>query len=67
MHRGDDRRRQRLGHVADAAANQPLGRIRIRLAKFAHPPRDLGKEIAGLELEIVVVQVSHRHGSGRVC
>ena len=32
-----------------------LGRVGIRVAKLAHPPRDLGKEIAGLKLEIIVV------------
>jgi hypothetical protein len=55
MHRGDDRWRQRLGHVADAAANQTPGRFRIRRAKFGYPASDLGKKIAGLELQVIVV------------
>jgi hypothetical protein len=55
MHRRDDRRRQRLRHIADAAANQAPGSLRIRRAKLAHAPGDLRKEIAGLELEVVVV------------
>ena len=55
MHGRDDGRRQRLRYVADAAADQAARRIRIRFTKLTHPPSDLGKEIAGLELEIVVV------------
>ena len=51
---------QRLGHVADAAADEALGGLRIRGAKGIHPAGDFGKEIAGAELEVVVVEQSHR-------
>ncbi len=55
-HRG---RRQRLGDVADAAADYALRRFRIPVAELAHPPRDLGEKVTGLELEVVFVEVSH--------
>ena len=55
LHRVDRRLRQRLGHIADAATDQSLRRLGIRFAKFAHPPRDLGKKITGLKLEIIFV------------
>ncbi len=56
-HRG---RRQRLGHVADSAADQPFCGLGIRFAKLFHPPPDLGKKVTRLELEIIFVQVGHR-------
>jgi hypothetical protein len=49
MHRRHDRRRQRLGHVADAAADQPFGGFRVRFAKSFHAASDLGEEVAGFE------------------
>jgi hypothetical protein len=55
MHRSNDRRRQRLGYIPDAAADQPPGCVRICLPKLADAAGDLRKEIASLKLEIVVV------------
>ena len=48
--------RQRLGHVADAAPNQPGGRCRIGVIERLHPPSDFRKQITRLELEIIVVE-----------
>jgi hypothetical protein len=55
LHRINCRTWQRLGDVPDSAANQPVGRFRIRFAKFAHPPRDLWEEIARLKFKVVFV------------
>ncbi len=55
FHRVDRGLRQRFSHVADAAANQFFRRVRILFAKFADAARDLGKEIAGLKLQIIFV------------
>src|SRR5947209_16313893 len=62
MHRVDCSARQRLGHIADAAADQVLRRVRMAIDKLLHPPSYLGKEIAGLELKIYFVEVSHSLG-----
>ena len=64
VHRLDRRRRERLGDVADAAADDVRRGCRIRVAKFLHPPGDLGKEIAGLELEVIFVEISHGCSGG---
>jgi hypothetical protein len=42
-----DRRRQRLGRIADAEADE-LG-LRVRRLELLHPPRDLAEEITALE------------------
>jgi hypothetical protein len=55
LHRIDCRTRERLGDVPDSAADQPLGRLRIGFAKFAHPPSDFWEEIACLKPKIVLV------------
>ena len=55
VHGGDDGGRQRLGHVADAAADEAFGGFGIRVAKRLHAPADFGKQITGFELEIIVV------------
>ena len=55
LHRFDCRARQRLGHIADPTADQFLGRFRISVTKFLHSPRDLGKKISRLKLEIIFV------------
>jgi hypothetical protein len=65
VHRRGDGSGQGFGHVADAAADDALGGFRIRFAEDLHAPRDLGEKITGLELEIVVVEESHRSGAGR--
>jgi len=54
---------QRLGHIADAAADEALGRIGIGVAKRLHAPPDLGEEITGLEFKVIVVEESHRSGT----
>ena len=60
VHRCDHGLRQRLGDIADPAANDALRGLGIRLPKSLHPPGDLGKEITGLELEIVFIQQNHK-------
>ena len=60
VHRGDDGGRQRLGHIADAAADEAFGGFRIRVAKRLHAPADFGKQIAGFEFEIIVVEKCHK-------
>ena len=59
VHRVAHRRGQRLGHVADAAADHALRRLRICGGESLHAPGDLGKEVAGLELEVVFVEEGH--------
>src|SRR5215469_7553257 len=66
FHRIDCRTWQRFSDVPDSASNQSLGGFRIGFAKFANPPRDLRKQIAGLKFEIVFVQISHALGSARL-
>jgi hypothetical protein len=60
LHCFDRSARERLGHVTDSASNQPLGCFRIGFAKFAHSARDFRKQIAGLKLEIIFVEIRHR-------
>jgi hypothetical protein len=51
--------RQRFGDVPNPAADQPLGGFRIAVAEHFHAPGNLWKQIAGLQFEIIVIQVSH--------
>ena len=60
MHGINGSARQRLGHVADAAADEIVGGVRIAIGELLHAPADLGKEIAGLQLEVIFVQERHR-------
>src|SRR5438093_10298490 len=55
----DDRWRESLSRIADAAADQALGRRRIGFAKARHTPRNLREKVARFEFEIVMVEVSH--------
>jgi len=48
-----------FGHVADAAADEALGRLGVRVAKRLHAPADFRKQVAGFELEIIVVKKCH--------
>ena len=57
--RRDHGGRQRLGHIADAAADQPLRRFGIRIAKGFHAAGDFGEKVTGFELEVIVVEESH--------
>jgi hypothetical protein len=57
VQRRDDRRRQRLGDVADPQADD-AGVGMLRLERL-DPRGDIGEEIAALELEIVVVDPCH--------
>jgi hypothetical protein len=66
LHCFDRSARERLGHVTDSASNQPLGCFRIGFAKFAHSARDFRKQISGLKLQIILVQISHALGNARV-
>lgn len=59
VQRGDNGGRERLGHIADAATDQARGGGRVRIAKHFHAPADFGEEVAGLEFEIIVVEISH--------
>ena len=59
VQRGDHGGRQRLRHVADTTADQALGSLGIRLAENFHAPGNLGEEVAGFELEVVVVEEGH--------
>jgi hypothetical protein len=56
---GDDGGRQRLGHIADAAADEALRGLGIGVAERLHAPADFREKITGFELEIIVVQVCH--------
>jgi hypothetical protein len=59
LHRFDSSGRERLGNITDSAADQAPGAFRMSVAEFAHAPRHLWKEIAGLKLQVILVQVSH--------
>src|SRR6266705_2525987 len=61
MHRRDHRCRKRFRHVADAAANDALCYTGVRVAEGFDPPRNLGKQIASLELEIIFIEVRHEN------
>ncbi len=58
VERGDDRRGQGLGDVADAQADQL--RVGVGVGEGRHAAPDLGEEIARRELQIVLVDVRHR-------
>ena len=60
LHRLDCRERERLGYVTNSAANQTLGCFWISFAKLSDASCDLWKEITGLELKIVFVQIGHQ-------
>ena len=60
MHRLAHGGGERLGDIADAAADHAGGGFGIRLGEGLHASRDFGKEVAGLELEIVGVKGRHR-------
>ena len=55
VHRLDNRRSERFRDVADAEAND-LG-VRIRLLMGGNAVRDLGEQIACLNLRIILVDV----------
>src|SRR4030095_2015961 len=59
MHRPDHRCWKRFRHIADAAANDALCYTGVRVAEGFDPPRNLGKQIASLELEIIFIEVRH--------
>ncbi len=59
VHRVDRGARQRFSHIPHPAADDIARRVWMALAKLPHPAADLGKEIAGLELEIILVQECH--------
>src|SRR6266705_2455832 len=59
MHRRDHRCRKRFRHVADAAANDTLCYTGVRVTEGFDPPRNLGKQVASLELQIIFVEVRH--------
>src|SRR5205085_4289039 len=60
VHGGDNRRGQRFSDIANAAADQTLGRLHVLFAKLTDTPRDLREKIARLQFQIIAVQVSHR-------
>ena len=57
MHRFDDRRCQRLGHIADAHLDHR--RVRIGFAERVHSTRNLREQVAGLKFKVVVVDLCH--------
>ena len=59
VHGGTAGRWQGLGHVADAAANEALGGLRVGRGEGRDAPPDFGKEVAGFELEVVFVEIGH--------
>ena len=63
VHGRDDRRRQRFGDVTDSQSNH-VG-VGVGLDERVDPATDFGKEVAGLELQIVVVELGHRGVLGR--
>jgi len=56
-HRLHDGRGEGKGHVADPEADHV--RLGVRLLEGRHATPDLGKEVAGLELPVVLVDVRH--------
>lgn len=65
VQRRDDGGRERLGDIADAAADEAFGGVGVGVAEGFHAPADFGKEVAGFEFEVVVVEVGHgRRGLG---
>ena len=57
VQRGNAGGRQRLGHVANAQADQVF--VRVLLLKGADAPGDVGKQIAGLQLGVVGIDADH--------
>jgi hypothetical protein len=59
VHRLDHGGRQRFGHVADAAADDARGLVRVCLAVGFHPAGDFGKQVTGFEFEEIRVDGCH--------
>jgi hypothetical protein len=55
LHRVDRCGGERLGDIADSAANQTFARFGMRLAKLADTARNFRKQISGLKLKIIFV------------
>ena len=53
---------QRLGHIADAATDQALRGVRVRLREDFHATCDFREEVTGFELVVVFVDVGHGVG-----
>ncbi len=58
---------QRLGHIADAAADQALRGLGIGLREDLHAAGDFGEEVTGFELVVVFVDVGHGGEKGGQC
>ena len=63
LHRAHGARRQRLGHIADPAADDPAREVGPLGGEGRDAARDLGEEVAGGELQVVLVDECHG-GSG---
>ena len=64
VHGGHHGRGQWLGHIADAAADQPFGGIRMGIAERLHPAPDFREQVAGLEFQVIVVEQCHKRMIG---
>ena len=57
MHRLNHGGGKRFGDVADAQANDVRGRVLV--AECLHPPADFRKQVAGGQLEIMLIDIGH--------
>lgn|GEM_PF-6347716 len=66
VHGFNSRHGKRLRHIADAAANQPFGRLRMGFGKRIHAAPYFREQISRLQLEEVIVNVRHGFNSKRL-
>jgi hypothetical protein len=59
VHSVDCRARQWLRDIPDAATDKVWSCGRTAVRELFHTPADLWEEIAGLQLQIIFVEVSH--------
>lgn len=66
VHGFNSRHGKRLRHIADAAANQPFGRLRMGFGKRIHATPYFREQISRLQLEEVIVNIRHGFNSKRL-
>ena len=65
VHGFNSRHGKRLRHIADAAANQPFGRLRMGFGKRMYAAPYFREQISRLQLEEVIVNIRHGFSSKR--
>ena len=67
VHGRNDRGGKRLSDIADAAADDLFGNGGVRLCEYSHSTGDFREQVAGGQLQVVVVDECHRSQGGARC